>query len=202
MTKVYIFDILENKIDIESLINKMPLNTKKRFDKYSIFEDKKRSIVAYYLLNKYLKKDFFMDLNESDIKENEYGKPYIVNSDIKFNISHSNNLISLIISDNECGIDIEKIDTNKHLSVAKKILKEEEFENYLLTNDNELFITKWAIIEAYNKMLGLGINDLKKIYNDINEDYIIKKLQSINNEKYILIIFSKDKTIKINKVSI
>ncbi len=202
MTKVYILDILENKIDVELLINKIPINVRKRFDKYSIFEDKIRSVVSYYLLNKYLKKDFFIDLKECDIKENEYGKPYIVNSGIKFNISHSNSLVSLIISDDECGIDIEIIDTNKHLNIAKKVLTKDEYEIYLLSKDNELFVTKWTIIEAYNKMLGLGINNLKLIYNNISEEYIIRKIQSINEENYILIIFSKDKTIKINKVSI
>lgn len=112
-----------------------------------------------------------------DIFYNEYGKPYIKNNPIYFNISHSGDYIVVIVSDRECGIDIEKIRPIKK-SIIDKVCLDSEKE---LICDDKSFTLMWTKKEAYSKYTGLGyaygfknIDTTKILINTIYFlDYII-----------------------------
>lgn len=198
MTKVYLFDLLKNNIDINFFFSCLPESFKERTNKYSLKEDKKRSVIAYYLLYKYLINDFSYDFSKMNLKENEYEKPYL--EGIYFNISHSHNFVVLVISDYECGIDIEKIESNKDYSkIAKKVLKNNEYQEYLITKNNEYVIKKWVLMEAYYKMLGTGIkyNDMEI---DVDDNYEEVEITNKQYEKYYIVIFYKCDIIDITNV--
>lgn len=102
--------------------------------------------------NEYLKeilKEYHIDY---DIFYNEYGKPYIKNNPIYFNISHSNDYIVIIISDRECGIDIEKIRPVNYNIIDKMCLDKEK----QLIKDDKSFTLMWTKKEAYSKYKGIG----------------------------------------------
>lgn len=119
-------------------------------------------------------------LNDNNIFDysifyNEYGKPYLDNN-LFFNMSHSNNITACIISDEEVGIDIEKIKYNE--KVAKRVLNKEEMK--ILNNSNnkaEMFTIFWTIKESYVKLLGVGIGyGLKRVdTTKLKEKIIVKK---------------------------
>jgi 4'-phosphopantetheinyl transferase len=143
------FDYLEAR---KNLSNNILL----RCDRYKIEEKRKQSVIGYYLLKKYLLEDYNITLN--NILENEYGKPYI--NDIYFNISHSANMIAIIISDTPCGVDIQ-VEDQKNLKLAKKILNTDELAMIEKFDDDlklEYIMKKWVSLEAYNKMLGSNLN--------------------------------------------
>lgn len=81
----------------------------KFYQKYNEFDaanQYKASKSAWYFLDKILEKHFGLILNPNDIKFDNNGKPY--HKDIKFNISHSEELIAIIVSKEECSIDIQQ----------------------------------------------------------------------------------------------
>lgn len=94
---------------------------------------------------------------------NNYGKPFLRQSDICFNMSHSKNMVAYIVALNYCvGIDIEVIDLNINLG---------DFSNLVLTNtENDIlnnltfpqnikcFYNIWTRKEALVKAIGLGLN--------------------------------------------
>lgn len=154
MFSVYIENIKEYNLDIAKSL--LSYNILAKCNKNKIEDKKNQSIISYYLLKKILKEDFNIELNE--IKVNEYGKPYI--DDIYFNISHSKNMVAIIISNCPCGIDIEVKDY-KNLRLAKKILNEKELElisNYNDEDKLDYIMKKWVSIEAYSKMIGKNFN--------------------------------------------
>ena len=51
---------------------------------------------------------------------NEHGKP-IAKNGVCFNVSHSGDYAALYVGENECGIDIEKIE-EKRISLSSKVL--------------------------------------------------------------------------------
>ena len=103
-----------------------------------------------------VKETFDKDLSGEEIIVE--GKPHFKESNIKFNISHEDNLVAVIVSDRECGIDLTRKVTN--LDLANKILSFDEKEDYDKAEDKEKFIaTKWAMKEAYSKMTGTGLNE-------------------------------------------
>jgi phosphopantetheinyl transferase len=98
-------------------------------------------------------------------------------------------MIAIIISDNECGIDIE-VSNSKNLRLANKILNNIELEtinNYSDEEKLDYIMQKWVSIEAYSKMIGKNFNlDLNvktnavKVYNHLEEDvyYLAKYIKN------------------------
>mgnify|MGYP003510654450 CR=1 FL=1 len=62
-------------------------------------------------------------------KLNNNGKPFI--DGIYVNISHSKDLVSVIISDTECGIDIQYVNNNGSLVLWYTDIDEKKLKSYL-----------------------------------------------------------------------
>ena len=116
------------------------------------------------------------------ISYNKFGAPKL-NNDKNISISHSDNLIAIIISDKNVAIDIEKI-SEKALKIKDKFISKKD--NVLL-NIKETTLT-WSAKEVVYKLHQKGGVDFKK-------DIIVKKIDSLKNK--IHIIFNK-KSIVLN----
>ena len=189
------FDVLSIDIDSNILEESLSEQCLSIVNKYKDETDRRNSLVAWYLLDKYLKKDFYIDLKSKVIKFNEYNKPYI--SDIYFNISHSYNYVAIIISKDSCGIDIEYVDNKKMYKdyFIKSILSKSEYEAYQKNPTNDFIIERWTMKEAYFKRCNTGI-----IKSRLNEeiDYEAKSypLYDKAGNKYYLSISPKDLKVK------
>ena len=93
-----------------------------------------------------------------DIKTAENGKPYLVNSDLYFNISHSRRYVVCAISEEAVGIDIQFHKKGNTDATAKRIMSTEEWQEYTLACDKDkYFFDLWAKKESYLKYTGDGI---------------------------------------------
>ena len=125
-------------------------------------------------------------LNELNINDeiiyNEYGKPYLKNNEIYFNISHSNEYTILGISSSEIGVDIEKIRPIKE-NVINKVCTDDEKK--LIKNDKD-FTLIWVKKESYVKWVGMGIGyGLKNVDTTKITNFIIKRLDNYYISVYI-----------------
>ena len=125
-----------------------------------------------------------LDININDIYHSNNGKPYIKNSNIKFNYSHSNNYIACSISSVEMGVDIE--DEFKMSDDARRL-----YLSGIKDNFRKVFVTK----EAYCKLLGDFDDDF---FKKLDVDNISKNKYEINNDDYDLVLFYEGKVKKIN----
>ena len=185
MTKVYIYDKTKKEHNLDELKSNIPYNIKR---KYQQSEDILNSLLGYTLLSKYLNDDF--GYTNKNLTYNEFGKPYL--KDIYFSISHSHNMIALIISNEECGIDIEYIDKDRNYDLlSKKILSDNEYDIYINElQKEEYFITCWTKKEAFLKSLGTGI--IKSKLSEVDENINSFKIVDGNNKEYIISIYSKE----------
>ncbi|MGN1393685.1 MAG: 4'-phosphopantetheinyl transferase family protein [Succinivibrionaceae bacterium] len=160
-----------------------------------------RSILsAFYskiLLNKEL---HTVSKNEIEVpicrlmRKGKYGKPYITTEDIKdllkstncdqnstsfipkyFNISHSGNLLYVIISHYDVGLDIEKIKPRKtYESLKNEILSltEKKYLSSFTSFEQELkqFFYLWTIRETLVKTTGRGILGMDAFNFDVAKD--------------------------------
>lgn len=117
----------------------------------------------------------------SNIIYNENNKPYLENSNYYFNISHSKDYIVCVLSNNEIGIDIEKI-TYKENIVNRFFNEKEKIKS---TNSKEFTII-WTKKESYLKCLGLSTE-----YGLKNIDTTILEYDVIDLEDYIISIYEK-----------
>lgn len=110
---------------------------------------------------------FYLQQTPSEISiiTEEKGRPKLeVDSNLRFNVSHSKGLISCAFSNApELGIDIENLTRNADYgSLASDVFSPKELQtltSYSKTNQPEVFFKIWTLKEAYLKALGTGVVD-------------------------------------------
>lgn len=122
---------------------------------------KKESLLAWYIVSAVSKK---YSLSCDDVAFSKTNKPYFINSQLHFNITHSNGFVSCAFSKEDVGIDAEEIKSVKD-SVMRYVLCENEMSKInLLENKNDAFIKIWTLKESYLKHSGKGIaSGLKEV---------------------------------------
>ena len=155
--KLYVASVktLLNKDLFDKAYDKAPNERKEKINEYQLLIDKIQSVGASmlleYALNDYKKSDVKIDLYY-----NEYGKPFLKNGDIFFNISHSADYVVVGVADSNIGVDIEKIEENRN-NVAKRFFSLNEYNDIINKNDDKLFYRYWTIKESFIKAKGLGL---------------------------------------------
>jgi phosphopantetheinyl transferase len=141
--------------------------------------------------NDLIKKTFYKSLGvkifDDNIIRNSYGKIFL-NNGYHISISRSDSLSVCAISNNNIGIDIEKIRQYDFKNIIKRMhLSVIEFLNSNPSLEKNYFI--WTNVEAYLKFIGTGIIHL--------EDMKIEKskLSSFAYifESYILTFYQENK---------
>lgn len=133
----------------------------------------KASVLGEWLVKRILNESFH--INECEILRAEKGKPYIKNSKLFISISHSGDFVCAAVSEKNIGIDIEVI-KERDLKITKKLCTEID-EEFINESENTLlaFYKIWTAKEAYFKMLGSGLTNLKSIsYKDINSQHFFE----------------------------
>ena len=128
-------------------------------NKYKEEVSYKLSKFAWYSLEKILLKEFSFKIDNKMIEFNKFNKPYIVDSNLHFNISHSCNYVLIGISDCEIGVDIQsQIVEEKADLIIKRFDTKTILEYNETINKIEYFSRKWVQMEAYVKMNGTGLS--------------------------------------------
>lgn len=140
-----------------------------------------------HLVGRYLLKKLLPDLDFKTISTAENKKPFIKESQIEFSISHSDNLVGVIVGLNRrVGIDIE-FTNQRVLDLSHKFMTTADFSVFCDDDfpDQEKATIGWTIKESAYKLNGiLGVdfkNDLCLIAVDKKEDGWQAKIQSIVN---------------------
>lgn len=174
-----------NKEDLNDFYLKIPKQKRMQIDKYKNYETKTRTLVAEILLNNLLASQNISYQNTKYFN-NKYGKPYLKNSELFFNVSHSFDYVITTISNKEIGIDIEKV-RKTSLKVINQFATSKE-KKYILSSDEnieERIFKIYTLKEAYFKMLGTNLNHILEI------EFIIK------NDK----VYCSDKNVKVGFIN-
>lgn len=131
----------------------------------------KQNHTAWTMLYNILKEEY--NIKDFNVYYKATSKPYL--KDIYFNISHSLNLVAIVISNEECGIDIECINQTKNIERIKK--------HFNINSDDE-FYEKWTRKEAYLKKIGTGIK-ISSLFEEVNDITTEKVEDSTGNIYYI-----------------
>ena len=94
--------------------------------------------------------------DNSRIIRPENGKPYFEDVPVKFSLSHSGILWMCMVSDDNCGIDVQIMKSCDYEKLAERFFKDEEI-HYVHLWGIEGFFTLWVRKEAFAKCTGKGI---------------------------------------------
>ncbi len=178
----------------------MPLIKKIEKNNYQIgIWEMSESLEHLYLLNNKLDISKFKNINRkieflstnlllneltpnSKIFYNKYGAPQLKNNNF-ISISHSKDLVSMIISNKRVGIDIEKI-SKKPLKLSSKFISKENHLNLTKEKATLIWCCKEAIFKWHQKGNINFVNDIK-----ISSFFIKEKgkiLAKFNKSNYTL----------------
>ena len=203
---LYYFNItpLRNKINYINNLEKISINRQQKVTRLKQNDDKLRCIGAG-ILEKYIGEKYKVN---SNIIIDRHGKPFYENNPIYFNISHSGNYVVAVVSDDNVGVDIQRVIKDKHRVAQKQFLEAEcEFVNQG-TDENEQmerFCQIWTAKEAYLKNIGIGLRkSLKSFQVVINSEELYIKDEQVKltqlklDSNYIITICSNKKDIDLN----
>lgn len=123
-----------------------------------------------------------------DIRTTAFGKPYLYDSNLRFNVSHSGNYVLIAMSyGNNLGIDIEKMHGDfDYKDIASNYFTNNEIAVIESENTQDLyaFYRAWTRKEACLKAVGKGLTiDLKDIEVTCSSNEPAKVLNFVNHNK-------------------
>lgn len=132
---------------------------KKRIDRYRFDKDKVRCLIAEMLLRYALYMQYGIDSSKISFRYKENGKPFLTDSNIRFNLSHSGEWVVCALGNSEIGIDVEEIKAIDFRSVYQRFSGSEIqlLDNIKTERQSDPFYRMWTLKESYVKYNGLGL---------------------------------------------
>lgn len=147
---------------IEEQLKTLSSDEIERANRFHFERDKNRFIIARGTLRKILSRYLNIEPNKLQFTYSDRGKPYLKNTPILFNISHSQDLALYAITEtNLIGIDLEYIrPMNDAEGLAKRFFSPQEYKLMIQLppeQQQETFFKIWTCKEAYLKATGDGL---------------------------------------------
>jgi len=160
-------------------------------DRQSPEKDSKQYIVSRGSLRKILSEYIHIDSYSINFSYTEFAKPFLENSKIHFNLSHSGDWCCIAVSlIKDIGIDIEKVREMEDVSkIAERYFALNEFEhikNFEGTDQINEFFRIWTLKEAFIKAVGEGLSfPLKNfsVISDKNESPVLNLFENKDEVK-------------------
>ena len=144
-----------------------------------------RGIIAWALLVRAFE-DIGIRIGDEKIMVNGGGKPFFVDSDYYFSLSHSYDRVICSIADQEVGCDVQKVIDNDY-RIVRRFFHPYEYEK-IQSIDNveekkQTFYRYWVLKESFLKATGKGLStSLDSFYFDLDNITTIK--QTKDNKTY------------------
>lgn len=130
----------------------------KKIQRFRRWEDAQLSLLGRVLLFKGIEK-FGKSYTEAALKFTAHNKPYFDQSSLKFNISHSGELVICLLSDvGEMGIDVEWIVDTEINDFKSQMTDSEWLRVTTAAQPLQEFYTYWTEKEAVIKAQGEGLS--------------------------------------------
>lgn len=165
----------------------------RRADQYKFEKDRLNFVVARGILREII--GHYLTIKPEDIvfSYTSFGKPYLANNTLNFNLSHAGSLIVYILAKSkQVGIDIENIrPIPEFLDIAKEFFSmQENIDLNSISKDKQLkaFFSCWTRKEAFIKAIGNGLSfplnqfSVTLLSQDLPKLTIIKDKTTIKNE--------------------
>jgi 4'-phosphopantetheinyl transferase len=194
---------------LEQFLLDYSIDFQEKIKRYRRWQNAQASLLGRMLLFKGIEK-FDKNYLEEDLKYSKYKKPYFLDEQLKFNISHSGELVVIIISDSsEVGIDVELMNTI-HIENFKPQMTKTEWNNILLSSNMlHAFYTYWTAKEAVVKAHGMGLAISLKSFEIIDniailDEYFfyIKEIEVDSNYKCFIssTLEIKNEEVKVERI--
>lgn len=205
MTQIFYSYIVKENHDklVKEIVPLLSIDFQNKILGYRRWQDAQLSLLGRVILSQGLKK-MNKNISINDLRYTTYNKPYFENDIIKFNISHSGNIVVCAISDTfDIGIDLEIINNTVKIEDYKSQMTVAEWRQVTVADDKyESFFDYWTQKEAVMKAHGNGHSipiksfEIIDYHTEINkENFFLEEIKLDDN--YICYLACRDTTDKI-----
>ena len=186
-------DIFESRK--KKLLSYLPKESSDGVLRHKTVKGAQRSLLGELISRKIISKKTNSRCQEIHFLKTTKGKPYLENSSIHFNLTHSGEWVVLAIADIDVGIDVEKFRQVNYRIAIRFFSKEENelLEQLEGTEKLKLFFDFWTLKESYLKLLGTGLtkslSSFSVIKNNNNftlKEDIVNKQEPVYFKQYYL----------------
>ena len=155
-------DLLLNQPEEQYYWTLLNNDEKQKADKFTRLELQNKYVKTRGVLRKILASYLDKEPECIDIKMGEYGKPYLAEGLVNFNLSHTGNKFVVAVGNvGDMGIDLEQHRNRKNLvGLVKKCFSNEEsiyWHSLSEIQKTQMFFRLWVRKEAFVKAVGRGI---------------------------------------------
>ena len=147
-----------------------------------------------------LKTFYGITAEETSLRKTEYGKLYLTDCPIKFNVSHTSDLVVLAVGSDELGVDVEQIREKDFTKASAKY-----FGNQPKTVEE--FFTLWTKAESFVKYMAssvlLSLKKIEVIGNEFIYDGIKQTVKSKSQivDGYVLSVTANEPNFEIININ-
>ncbi len=186
-------ELREDEKALEAYFEKLGEMRIEHILKHNKAEDRARTLGASLLLLFALQKEGYEIESLPDFAFTGKGKPYIPGLEqLHFNLSHSKNIITCVISNEEVGVDIEHIRDMKDATINKVF---SEKEKRMAGYDMEGYVRLWTMKEACAKLIGTGLSEILDglEISEKGDDTIVEKLNRDTTKAFCYTVTAEGK---------
>lgn len=151
-----------NTADENIFLSSLSTDEKIRAERFHFPQHRRRFIAARGLLRKLLSYYQHTQPEKIIFQTHLRGKPYLANTSLQFNVSHSDEMAVFAVTNNfSIGVDIEKIKQDFNAGVAERYFHPDEYTFILSLPEAKQaaeFYRIWSRKEAWVKALGEGLH--------------------------------------------
>jgi 4'-phosphopantetheinyl transferase len=137
-----------------------------RYDRFMFDKDRRQFLLARTLVRTLLSCYALPAPDDWEFATTATGKPYVAPRfglpHLQFNHSHADALVACAITrQHDVGVDVESLDRQIHLGIARHCLSAmelQQFEHTAPQHQLAFLLRQWTLKEAYSKALGLGLS--------------------------------------------
>jgi phosphopantetheine--protein transferase-like protein len=162
--------------ELDRQLEQLPAVDRTRAEQFKHLGARNQFIVARTLLYQYLKGLFAPDEFPPSLSRNEFGRLFLADNHVDFNISHTEGLVGITFSASaSVGLDVETSQRKgSHLDIADRFFHPIEVAQITAGRNEieqtELFFRHWTMKEAYVKAIGNGLRkSLQSFYVEFCE---------------------------------
>jgi len=162
--------------DFNRLKQGLPKKITQRNSRFIHYADRQRNLFGLLLLKSLWHQQFQEAINLQQLETTEFGRPYMAQSTVDFNISHAGHyIICALATDAQVGIDIEKKRPVEFNDFTRTMNQSQWNEITSSAEPEATFFHYWCIKESVIKLDGRGlslplteiqISDQKVTYTD------------------------------------
>jgi 4'-phosphopantetheinyl transferase len=180
----------DNLALITQLIKLLLPDEVKRAERYYQEKDRQRFIISRAALRIILGRYLGQQPEDLRFEIGPNKKPFVktTGTSVNYNVSHSDEWVTIAVSKTKVGIDTEKIDRSfAYKEILADNFSEEEIRFINQNNPEEKFILLWTRKEAITKLTSQGLDERLKDIPSIDGNHLTNNI-IINSSKAIKLV--------------